>query len=53
LKSSSDELSEEELAVVDILTKPKRRLTTKEEQQVKAVVRELLETLKEQKLVLD
>jgi type I restriction enzyme R subunit len=46
-------LTEEELAVFDILTKPTPKLTGKEEQQVKTIARELLETLKEQKLVLD
>jgi type I restriction enzyme R subunit len=46
-------LTEEELAIFDVLTKPTPKLTKKEEQQVKTVARELLETLKEQKLVLD
>lgn len=46
-------LTEEELAVFDILTKPKPNLTKKEEQQVKIIARKLLETLTEQKLVLD
>ena len=46
-------LTEEELAVFDILTRPRPEVTKKEEQQVKTVARELLEILKEQKLVLD
>ena len=46
-------LSEEELAVFDILTKPKVRLSKKKEQRVKTMVKELVEKLKEQKFVLD
>jgi len=46
-------LSEEELAVFDLITKPEIKLTKKEEGQVKKVARELLETLKREKLVLD
>jgi len=46
-------LTEEELTVFDILTKPTPKLAGKEEQQVKTTAREILETLKEQKLVLD
>jgi type I restriction enzyme R subunit len=46
-------LSEEELAVFDLITKPEMKLTKKEEGQVKKVARELLETLKREKLVLD
>jgi type I restriction enzyme R subunit len=46
-------LSEEELAVFDILTRPIPKLTKKEEQLVKTLSHELLERLKEQKLVLD
>ena len=46
-------LTEEELAVFDILTKPIPKLTKKEKGQVKTIAKELLETLKEQKLVLD
>ncbi len=46
-------LTEEELAIFDLLTKPEIQLTKQEEQEVKQVARELLETLKKEKLVLD
>ncbi len=46
-------LSEEEKAVFDILTKPEPELSEKEREQVKAVARALLQTLKGEKLVLD
>ena len=46
-------LTEEELALFDILTKPDPVLAKKEEAEVKKVVRELLEVLKAEKLVLD
>jgi type I restriction enzyme R subunit len=49
----SEGLSEEELAVFDLLTKPEPKLNKKEEQEVKRVARELLETLKREALVLD
>ncbi len=49
----SEGLSEEELAVFDLITKPEMKLTKKEEGQVKKVARELLESLKREKLVLD
>jgi type I restriction enzyme, R subunit len=49
----SEGLSEEELAVFDLITKPEMKLTKKEEGQVKSIARELLETLKREKLVLD
>jgi type I restriction enzyme R subunit len=49
----SEGLSEEELAVFDLITKPEMKLTKKEEGQVKKVARELLEPLKREKLVLD
>lgn len=45
--------SEEELAVFDILTRPKLKMTKKEEIQVKSISRDLLKTLKTEKLVLD
>ena len=48
-----ESLSEEELALFDILTKPEMRLTEKERAKVKKVARELLERLKREKLVLD
>ena len=46
-------LSEEELAIFDILTKPNLKLTKQEEAQVKKVAKELLQKLKWEKLVLD
>ncbi len=49
----AEQLNEEELAIFDLLTKPEMRLTKKEAGEVKKVVRDLLETLKTGKLVLD
>jgi type I restriction enzyme R subunit len=49
----AEQLSEEELAMFDILTKPDMKLDEKEKNQVKQVARELLESLKTSKLVLD
>lgn len=46
-------LSEEELAIFDLLTKPEPKLTKTEEQQVKKVAHDLLDALKREKLVLD
>lgn len=48
-----ENLSEEELALFDILTKPVPELAEKERALVKKVCKELLETLKAEKLVLD
>lgn len=48
-----ENLTKEQLALFDILTKPELELTEKEKQQVKAAARQLLETLKSEKLVLD
>ena len=48
-----ENLSEEELAVFDLLTKPEMKMTDKEKQQVKKVAKDLLDTLKQEKLVLD
>jgi type I restriction enzyme R subunit len=52
-RSVAEGLSEEELALFDILTKPEPTLTKKEEAEVKAGCRELLAILKREKLVLD
>ena len=52
-RSIAEGLSEEELAIFDILTKPTPKLTKKDEAQVKAVAKDLLEALKREKLVLD
>lgn len=49
----SEGLTEEELALFDILTKPEPVLTKAEEAEVKKVCEELLATLKREKLVLD
>lgn len=48
-----ENLSEEEQALFDILTRPVPELAEKEKAQVKKVCKELLETLKAEKLVLD
>jgi len=49
----SEQLTEEELAIFDILMKPDLEITTKDRKEVKAVARKLLQTLKQAKLVLD
>jgi len=52
-RSISEGLSEEELAVFDLLTKPQMSLTDKEKGEIKKIARNLLENLKKEKLVLD
>jgi type I restriction enzyme R subunit len=52
-RAISEQLTEEELAVFDLLTKPDPVLKKSEELQVKKVAHELLEKLKREKLVLD
>jgi type I restriction enzyme R subunit len=52
-RAVAEQLDEEELAVLDLLTKPEPDLTDKERAEVKKVAEELLETLKREKLVLD
>jgi type I restriction enzyme R subunit len=49
----AEQLSEEELALFDLLTKPEPRLSRKEKARVKQVARDLLDTLKAERLVLD
>ena len=49
----AERLTEEELAIFDLLVKPEMTLKKKEEREVKKVAQELLETLKKEKLVLD
>ena len=49
----SEQLSEEELAMFDLLTRPNTALSVQEKAEVKKVARTLLETLKREKLVLD
>jgi type I restriction enzyme R subunit len=52
-RAVAEYLTEEELAVFDLLMKPHPDLTDAEVKEVKVVARELLETLKREKLVLD
>jgi type I restriction enzyme R subunit len=53
LRHMAESLSEEELAVFDLLTKPEMELSGKEREQVKKGTRVLLERLKKEKLVID
>ena len=48
-----ENLTEEQLALFDILTKPEFEITEKDKRQVKIAASQLLETLKNEKLVLD
>ncbi len=48
-----ENLSEEELAILDILTKPEPKLSKKEFETVKAAARRLVKVIKQEKLVLD
>lgn len=52
-RAVKEKLTEEELALFDILTKPEIDITKSEKEAVKKVARMLLQTLKEAKLVLD
>jgi type I restriction enzyme R subunit len=52
-RAIAEQLTEEELVIFDLLTKPDMKLSKAEELDVKKVARELLETLKKEKLVLD
>lgn len=52
-RAMREELSEEELAIFDILTKPEPKLSKKDNIKVKKIVRDLLDKLKKEKLVLD
>ncbi len=49
----SESLSEEELAIFDLLMKPVIELSEKEKKQIKAVAKDLLEKVTREKLVLD
>jgi type I restriction enzyme R subunit len=49
----AEQLTEEELAVFDLLAKTPTELTANEREQVKNVARDLIRTLKDEKLVLD
>ena len=52
-RTIAEQLSEEELTVFDLLTRPEPDLTESEKNKVKGVAKKLLETLKQEKLVLD
>lgn len=52
-RAIGESLSEEELAIFDLLTRPDVNLSDKERETVKRVAQELLHTLKGEKLVLD
>ena len=52
-RAIAENLTAEELAVFDLLTKPNMKLTKAQATDVKRVAKELLETLKREKLVLD
>jgi type I restriction enzyme, R subunit len=52
-RAVSEQLSEEELTLFDLLTKPDMELNEKDKLKVKATARELLASLKKEKLVLD
>ena len=52
-RAGTEEFSEEELAVFDLLTQHEPHLTVPERNEVKIAVRRLLETLKTENLVLD
>ena len=49
----SENLTEEELAVFDLLTRPNLKLSRAEREKVKQVAKDLLDTLRSEKLVLD
>ena len=52
-RAIAENLTEEELTIFDLLTKPDINLSKSEEKEVKAIARELLEKLKAEKLILD
>ena len=52
-RTIAEQLSEEQLAVFDLLTRPEIELTEVERNEVKSISKELLETLKRERLVLD
>ncbi|MBW1612542.1 MAG: type I restriction endonuclease subunit R [Deltaproteobacteria bacterium] len=52
-RAVSENMNEEELALFDLLTKPEIELSAGESQKVKTAARDLLNTLKTEKLVLD
>ena len=52
-RAIAEKLTEEELAIFDLLTKPNINLSKQEEKEVKEIAQELLATLKREKLVID
>ena len=52
-RAVTEQLSEEELAVFDLLTRPAPELTETEKEEVKVIARKLLITLQQERLVLD
>ena len=52
-RAVAEQLSEEELAIFDLLTRPRRNWSAEERQAIKDVARDLLTRLKTEKLVLD
>lgn len=52
-RAIAQKLTEEELAIFDLLTKPNINLSKQEEKEVKDIAQELLATLKREKLVID
>jgi len=52
-RNLGEQLSEEELAIFDILTKPEIEMSDADREKVKSTARELLASLKSEKLVLD
>ncbi len=52
-RAIAEKLTEEELAIFDLLTKPNINLSKKEEKEVKEIAQELLAILKREKLVID
>ena len=52
-RAIAQKLTEEELAIFDLLTKPNINLSKQEEKEVKQIAQELLATLKQEKLVID
>ena len=52
-RSIAEQLTDEELTVFDLLIRPKMELSESEKSEVKAIAQKLLETLKQEKLVLD
>ncbi len=52
-RTIAENLAEEELALFDLLTRPEPALSKAEQAQVKQIARDLLATLKQEKLVLD